>query len=378
MTYKAEIVDLPPSKGPSASVIEAANRSTDALIKLENSKIKASSTAREALSRSAAELSIATATSAPLTKAASSGPCASSLSNTFKAVSRTKACRLSYHELKVYKYTSGKRTYYGSAFYLFRTTLETNTSTNVVHIQNDVNMTRNSPQNSITKIGGIDFDPQPTSVYSRMSARSTPNGYNGGKTWTGYATFARKGISDGAQLTNKVFTNTATFRNPVYWAASEKRSWDTPNIQCDRQARKNIGCAVPAFIPTITIDKANNPELSRHIKAAINSGLPRTLTRTTNAKLTTANRNKACPASLKRPKGKSCDEYPFASTVEGAARYSNGTRRTFSWCSVPGKGGTGVRGWSSCMVAESRTAVKVGAFQASIHRTASPTTTSFI
>ncbi|MFU0236950.1 NucA/NucB deoxyribonuclease domain-containing protein [Streptomyces scabiei] len=35
------------------------------------------------------------------------------------------------------------------------------------------------------------------------------------------------------------------------------------------------------------------------------------------------NRGKACPSSLERPPGRSCDEYPFASTWQGA-KYSGG------------------------------------------------------
>ncbi|MFJ3310888.1 NucA/NucB deoxyribonuclease domain-containing protein [Streptomyces sp. NPDC086549] len=31
------------------------------------------------------------------------------------------------------------------------------------------------------------------------------------------------------------------------------------------------------------------------------------------------NRNKACPSSRHRPAGKQCDEYPFASTWQGAS-----------------------------------------------------------
>lgn len=345
--FKAEVVDIPPAKGPSVSEMATANKIADAQIKRDAVRIKASTNAPKA-----AESLDTTAKNAtlPIAAAASSGPCATGLSSAFKAVNRTTTCRLSAHEVKIYKYTAGKTQYYGSAFYTLRTTMTTNMSTNLVRVQNDIQMTRHTPNNSITKIGGISFDPQPTSSYTRMSASSTPNGNNGGSVWTGYASFARKAISSGAQSTTKVFTNKVTFANPVYWASSTSAHWDTANVQCDRQVRSNIGCVVPSFIPTITIDKANNPEMNRHLKAAIGSGLPRTLTRTTNEKVNAANRNKACPRSLKRPSGKSCDEYPFASTIEGASRYSGATRRTFSWCSVPGKSGTGARGWSTCMV----------------------------
>ncbi|GHD80231.1 hypothetical protein GCM10010317_101950 [Streptomyces mirabilis] len=41
----------------------------------------------------------------------------------------------------------------------------------------------------------------------------------------------------------------------------------------------------------------------------------------------TQNRNRACPSSRHRPPGKQCDEYPFASTWQGAS--SGGGQ--FSW-----------------------------------------------
>ena len=57
------------------------------------------------------------------------------------------------------------------------------------------------------------------------------------------------------------------------------------------------------------------------------------------------------PASLVRPPGKSCDEYPFASTYEGAA-LSGGGPRTQSWCQVPlsGPPSTGPAGYSVCTI----------------------------
>ncbi|WP_455712281.1 NucA/NucB deoxyribonuclease domain-containing protein [Streptomyces luteogriseus] len=42
------------------------------------------------------------------------------------------------------------------------------------------------------------------------------------------------------------------------------------------------------------------------------------LTRLTDRRKIKENRDKACPTSLVRPPDKSCDEYPFASTRQGA------------------------------------------------------------
>lgn len=49
--------------------------------------------------------------------------------------------------------------------------------------------------------------------------------------------------------------------------------------------------------------------------------------------------------------GESCDEYPFASTYEGAST-GGGTARTFSWCQITltNPPSTGPVGCSVCMI----------------------------
>ncbi|MBB6079473.1 NucA/NucB deoxyribonuclease domain-containing protein [Streptomyces paradoxus] len=54
------------------------------------------------------------------------------------------------------------------------------------------------------------------------------------------------------------------------------------------------------------------------------------LTRLTERRKIDQNREKACPSSLVRPPGKSCDEYPFAGTWQGA-KHSGGE---FSCCMI--------------------------------------------
>lgn len=63
--------------------------------------------------------------------------------------------------------------------------------------------------------------------------------------------------------------------------------------------------------------------------------------------LITQNRNIACgnPPSLP---GLSCDEYPFASSYEGAA--AGGTARSFPGCGFNDPSATGPVGYSRCMV----------------------------
>ncbi|MFG2129319.1 NucA/NucB deoxyribonuclease domain-containing protein [Streptomyces sp. NPDC048751] len=71
------------------------------------------------------------------------------------------------------------------------------------------------------------------------------------------------------------------------------------------------------------------PEVAKHIKDAQATDLPgkygttNYLTRLTDRRKIKENREKACPSSLPRPAGKSCDEYPFASTWQGA-KYGGG------------------------------------------------------
>jgi len=109
-------------------------------------------------------------------------------------------------------------------------------------------------------------------------------------------------------------------------------------------------------MPHLVYNSAELPEFSAHVIAAQASGLPggtpsTPLARTTSATIRAANRDTACPGSLVRPPSKSCDEYPFASTYQGAS-LSFGGARTFDWCSIPPTGGppSGPNGYSVCMI----------------------------
>ncbi|WP_448062764.1 NucA/NucB deoxyribonuclease domain-containing protein [Cellulomonas hominis] len=73
--------------------------------------------------------------------------------------------------------------------------------------------------------------------------------------------------------------------------------------------------------------------------------------RLVNPTLQNLNRTTACLASFPRPNLKTCDEYPFASTWEGA--YTGGdTPRTQPWCQITlaGPPSTGPTGFSVCMI----------------------------
>lgn len=102
------------------------------------------------------------------------------------------------------------------------------------------------------------------------------------------------------------------------------------------------------------------PEATGHIQAAIGSGLPgatgRPLHRQSDRNTIDINRQTACPrrgpiSDARQVDGRSCDEYPFASTAEGAAS-SGGPGRTFNpQCHIPDLGAsTDSRGYSVCMI----------------------------
>ena len=126
-------------------------------------------------------------------------------------------------------------------------------------------------------------------------------------------------------------------------------------IRCDAIVGK-AGCVFPDYVPLLKYSAATHPEFVRHVNDAQASGLPGKtvpLHRMTNATLNTKNRTTSCPQAswLPRPTGLDCDEYPFASTYEGAF-LGGGTARTHSWCKVTLQSApsTGSAGYSICMI----------------------------
>lgn len=136
-------------------------------------------------------------------------------------------------------------------------------------------------------------------------------------------------------------------------------------VRCDNVI-KPAGCIFPEATPVIYYYTGNYPTLAQHIFAAQLSGLPGSqflgervpLHRLQDPLVRNANRATACPQNRdggpRRPAGYSCDEYPFASTAEGAAASGPAAGRTFDFCQYPGLpvGSIGPIGWSACMVPE--------------------------
>jgi hypothetical protein len=118
------------------------------------------------------------------------------------------------------------------------------------------------------------------------------------------------------------------FTNPVWDSPSNEISLPTPPVRCDNAlpSTSQPGCVMP-YIPQMVYAKNGEfPELAKHIEYAQDTknlpgkhGTNRYLTRLTNSTKRKANRAKACPSSLPRPAGKTCDEYPMASTWQGAS-----------------------------------------------------------
>jgi len=124
-----------------------------------------------------------------------------------------------------------------------------------------------------------------------------------------------------------------TFTNSQWVAPSEPTKHSTVDVRCDNAlpgAPRQVGCVNLQAVPVISYSLTGPwPEIADHIKDAQATGLPgkygttNFLTRLTDRKKIKENREKACPSSLQRPPGKSCDEYAFASTWQGA-KYGSG------------------------------------------------------
>jgi hypothetical protein len=131
----------------------------------------------------------------------------------------------------------------------------------------------------------------------------------------------------------------------------------SPNIRCDTIILPE-GCVFPGLAAAFGLWRFDFSIYSwvRHISRSLSSmGTPvgRMLTRTTDQSRRDLNNATACPWWFPRPPGQSCDEFPFASTLEGAASMPD-RGRTFEGCSLspflplgsPNQG----PGWSACMI----------------------------
>ncbi|MEU7165460.1 hypothetical protein AB0A70_12560 [Streptomyces morookaense] len=105
-------------------------------------------------------------------------------------------------------------------------------------------------------------------------------------------------------------------------------------VRCDNTPRMSPvttgGCVYPDAIPTYVLSTAGPfNEVASHVAWAQanlqnhwgKKGSGPALQRTSKKDLIKANRDTACPKSMPRPPGQNCDEYPFASSLQGASKY---------------------------------------------------------
>lgn len=194
-------------------------------------------------------------------------------------------------------------------------------------------------------INGSSFPAQPLSPANNIMRTG-----NGGARTTATAVGA---------IGNCTTTWNLVFNTPGYPSTTASSSMS--DIDCDNATGANgarparVGCVVWWYPATVYYSRSSYPSLASHVSRAQGSGLPGTtfanpLNRNTTATANT-NRTLAC-GDAPSISGKSCDEYPLASTYQGLAY--GGSRRTFTGCNIKAPTGvTGPTGASACMITAS-------------------------
>ncbi|MCX5063426.1 hypothetical protein OG895_39905 [Streptomyces sp. NBC_00201] len=144
-----------------------------------------------------------------------------------------------------------------------------------------------------------------------------------------------------------------TFTNPGYSTVLTQFGFD--DFRCDNATagRATVGCVIPWYASALTYSSEATPELASHVQRAQASGLPGSgfdnpLTRTTDPAVISDNRAKAC-SDAPSVEGKSCDEYPLATSQQGLS--AGGERRSFDGCGLSNiRSQTGPTGVSICMI----------------------------
>jgi hypothetical protein len=160
-------------------------------------------------------------------------------------------------------------------------------------------------------------------------------------------------------------------------------------VRCDRAMKltattltSSFGCVNPTYTPSLRYKLTGGvADIAEHIQAAQTSGLPgkRPSAGTTAAWVplrrmysTSAGKSnwwKSCghiDDNRNNPSTDNCDEYPFASTYEGARTWNSNAPRTFNFCrGMPGGSPYGPYGYSHCYVnaiQNSRAGTQLGNF----------------
>lgn len=179
--------------------------------------------------------------------------------------------------------------------------------------------------------------------------------------WNGTGAFAVQPLAVGEVLTWADGMWELTFSSAL-WSNTAIITLPALGPRCDNaQPGRAQGCVYEDIAGIAAFSYATNPDFADHVGSAIATGLPggyltgTYLTRMQNPTLSDLNGSTACPSSIPRPTGYSCDEYPFRSTYEGAYTSSTpGVARSFSWCQMPDSYATGPNGWSRCFIPASQ------------------------
>jgi len=170
-----------------------------------------------------------------------------------------------------------------------------------------------------------------------IATRTVSNGLDLNRTWNPTMNWT----SGSRPTATATWQTRITFRNGTSVTAPTANS---PTIRCDNDPfmRNYVGCTFREVRPVLNYSlKSNIGSFNAHVARAIASGLPGSPGQAPLKRIyppvNDENRRAAC-GSVTGPRegGVSCDEYPFASTDEGARSSSpnSGPGRTFDGCGI--------------------------------------------
>jgi hypothetical protein len=150
-----------------------------------------------------------------------------------------------------------------------------------------------------------------------------------------------------------IVTNSGSDLPPIV-SPTAQTGW-TPTIRCDlaTPGTSSPGCVFPSFPPRLLVFQSSYPSYYKHIRDTQAWGVTNYLTRLVDPLAQTDNHSRACPGQYPRPAGFQCDEYPFASTREGAFTGGYLFGQTLAGCQVSWLAiRTSASGYSACMIPE--------------------------
>ncbi|MGX1776639.1 NucA/NucB deoxyribonuclease domain-containing protein [Nocardia brasiliensis] len=211
------------------------------------------------------------------------------------------------------------------------------------------------------KVSGANFDKNNSRYAGPKQGTLVPQGGS----LTVQMWFDEQAMNDGAVDTRGTRLEVKFGNFDASYSDTGKVWFDMNTLRCDKTMRTNTGfkqgCVFPNYRPAFDMDASLYPEAVGHVSAALAAGIPGTssspLHREANVAARNQNRRVACPAgtTIMRDRqngitGRSCDEFPFASTKEGANSAPNSGRTFNPQCHVPDLNGSTATGWSVCMI----------------------------